>query len=99
MPEVVHKGTTCESPFLCGSVHDMEFVHVLIAHVTPSSLLTINCNHELFELAIHLVAGLATSNEAMRSILMDTMIGELGHEFKPLTKKNNEYYSNDRNNF
>ena len=74
----------------------MEFVHVLIAHVTTRSLLTINCNHELFELAIHLVVGLATSNEEMRSLLLDPMIGALGHEFKYLTQKN-EYYCNDRN--
>ena len=99
MPEVVHKGTTCESPFLCGSVHGVDFVHFLIAHVTPSILLIINCNHELFELAIHLVTGLATSNKSMRSILLDPMIGELGHEFKPLTKEINEYYCNYGNIF
>ena len=54
------------------------------------SLFTIYCDYKLSELVLSEVACLAESGETMRSIILDSMIDELGPVIKPLLKVPNE---------
>ena len=57
----------------------------------PIRLCTITRKYELFELLFPVVARLAKSCKAMRSIILNPIIGAVGHEFTPLFNGTNNY--------
>ena len=57
----------------------------------PSILINMSYNHGVFELSPPVVARLATSGEVMISIILDKMIGLVGHAFKPFLNGINKY--------
>ena len=59
---------------------------------------TIAHDHEVSELALPVLTNLETSSKAMMYILLDPMMCEVVHEFKPLIHGTNDYYCPNGNN-
>ena len=57
---------------------------------TVRSLRTINREQEVSELALHVVVHLAAHGKAMRTTILDTIIGALGHAFNILLNESND---------
>ena len=57
----------------------------------PSSFWSITHEHEVFERFLLVVTRIVTSDKAMSSIILDSMVGSVVHAFKKILNGTNNY--------